>query len=750
MSVNFNSNELDFDPRCRKSFLNEVLSILASVFVSGFFLFCTNSFATAPLTFYTTNVNPVGYYWSTPSAACIAIFSDGRYTVQNSGVKFAGMGTDGIGCMMTMPNYNNGLPFYSSIQVGPYYICSDGSTPKNYLKFYQQCPSTQNNSSPPCNLKTPYPIHAGTGNKYWSDADYGALGTGALNFSRYYNSQNSAVLNTLGSAWRHHYDRSVIFNAYSRVALVVRADGTSYSYLANGTTYTSQDGANVTDKLIGLTDANGKSNGWKYMVAADDSIEIYGATGNLLSMTDRAGRTQSMTYSDASTPLFIAPAQGLLIRVTDSYGRQLNFTYDGSSRINQMTDPAGQKYLYSYDSSNNLSSVIYPDNKTKTYLYNEAAYTGGTSLPHALTGLVDENAVRYATYSYDSVGRAVSSQHAGGVDQYQLNFSSASSTIITDPLGAARSYNYQSILDVMKGTGVSQPGGAGCSAAASNLIYDANGNVATRTDFNGTVTTYSYDLTRNLEINRVEASGTAQARTITTAWHATYRLPLKIAEPKLLTTYAYDASGNLLNKTVQATSDATGAQGLSPTLIGTARTWSYTYNNVGQVLTATGPRADVADTTTYTYDTSGNLGTITNAVGQVTTLSNYDANGRVGLITDTNGTTTALTYSPRGWLTSKTVTANGTVQSTSYSYDGVGQLTQVVLPDASTVNYTYDPAHRLTNIADSLGNSIAYTLDNMGNRISEQVKDPSGALARQTSRVVDALNRIQQITGAVQ
>jgi len=285
--------------------------------------------------------------------------------------------------------------------------------------------------------------------------------------------------------------------------------------------------------------------------------------------------------------------------------------------------------------------------------------------------------------------------------------------------------------------------------ATTVLTYDANGNVASITDFNGSVTIYTYDTTRNLETSHTEASGTAQARTITTNWHATYRLPLTIAEPKLLTTYAYDAFGNLLNKTVQATSDATGAQGLSPTLIGAARTWSRTYNNVAQVLTATGPRTDVADKTIYTYDSSGNLSTITNAVDQVTTLSNYDANGRVGLITDANGGTTALTYSRRGWLTGKTVTSGGTVEATTYGYDGVGQLTLVTLPDTSTVSYTYDPAHRLTNIADSLGDSIAYTLDNMGNRISEKVKDPSGALARQTGRVV-ALNRLQQITGAVQ
>jgi len=133
----------------------------------------------------------------------------------------------------------------------------------------------------------------------------------------------------------------------------------------------------------------------------------------------------------------------------------------------------------------------------------------------------------------------------------------------------------------------------------------------------------------------------------------------------------------------------------------------------------------------------------------MTTLSNYDANGRVGAITDPNGTITNLNYAPRGWLLSKSVrSADGSsTQTTAYNYDGVGQLKNVTLPDNSTITYTYDPAHRLTDIADSLGNTIHYVLDNMGNRINEQVKDPQSTLTRQTTRVFDALNRLQQVTG---
>jgi len=40
------------------------------------------------------------------------------------------------------------------------------------------------------------------------------------------------------------------------------------------------------------------------------------------------------------------------------------------------------------------------------------------------------------------------------------------------------------------------------------------------------------------------------------------------------------------------------------------------------------------------------------------------------------------------------------------------------------------------------------TLDNTGNKVGEQVKDPSGNLLRNITRVYDALNRVQQVTGA--
>jgi YD repeat-containing protein len=63
------------------------------------------------------------------------------------------------------------------------------------------------------------------------------------------------------------------------------------------------------------------------------------------------------------------------------------------------------------------------------------------------------------------------------------------------------------------------------------------------------------------------------------------------------------------------------------------------------------------------------------------------------------------------------------------------------------VEYTYDDAQRQVAVSDNLGNRIDYTLDNAGRRTGETVKDPSGTLSRQVSRIMDALGRVQQVTG---
>ena len=604
------------------------------------------------------------------------------------------------------------------------------------------------------------------GNKFQVEIDYVESSQLNLIARRHYNSLGTFPEILAGTNWRSGFDRNIKVDSAGYLH-IYRNDGRIYLFVPSPIGFVPGSlNADIPDRLTELKDVNGARTGWRYEVAADDSVETYSATGKLLTIADRTGRIQTLSYT---VPL-ASGGDGdpeTLDTVTDDVGRVLRFSYDTSKRIATVTDPAGGVITYGYDSVSNLISVSYPDGRSKTYHYNEPAHTSGANLPNALTGITDENGVRYATYQYAADGKAISTGHAAGADLHTLTYNPDGSTTVIDPLGTQRTHNFTTILGVVKSTGQSQPGGSGCGPASSATTYDANGNVASRTDFNGNKTCYAYDLTRNLETARVEGlssatacptslatytpvAGTAQ-RKILTDWHPAVRLPIKVTEAGRETSTVYDTRGNVINTTIK------------DTLTNQTRSWNSTYNYhaiVPGVLTQTtadGPRTDVGDITTSDYylpdencagghfGCRGQVRQITNALGHTTRITRYTAHGQPEEIVDPNGLTTTLNYDPRQRLTQRIVGS----EFTRYDYDGVGQLTQVTLPSGAIVRYDYDAAHRLTDIWDEENNRIHYTLDAMGNRIQEDVYNASGTPVATRNRVFDALSRLWQDIGAV-
>ncbi len=582
------------------------------------------------------------------------------------------------------------------------------------------------------------PIDPVTGIETEQEIDYNGVGTNPLRFVRYYSSGAAAVGGSMGTVWSHNYTRTLLFYGGDAVK-ASRPDGSNRVFVqASGGGYVETGTA--LDQLIALLDGSGNVIGWRF-VDSDDTTESYSTAGQLLSITYRGGQTQTFSYSTSSTPTSVAPYPGLLIGVSDAFGHQLSFAYDSLAELTTMTDPSGATYSYSY-TSGMLTTVTYPNSTTRQYLYDESAETEGADLPYALTGIIDEGATRYATIGYNAGGLAISSQLAGGVDQYTLspaNYYGYAATSVTDPLGTSRTYYYTAVANLPRFTQISQPCPY-CPDAPANLGFDANGNINSRTDFNGNLTSYIFDPTRNLETSRTEADGSLQARTITTQWDTNWRRPDQMTEPNRSTAYAYDSLGNALTRAVMDTT-------VSPNV---TRTWTYTYDSYGRVLTAKGPRTDVNSTTTYTYYTCttgaqcGQLHTVTDPVGSITTYNTYNAHGQPLTITDPNGVVTTLTYDVRQRLSSRSTGGD----TTAFAYYPTGLLKTVTLPDSSTLTYTYDGAHRLTAIQDSLGNSMQYTLDAMGNRTGESAYDPTSTLDRALSRVYDSLDQLNQLVGA--
>jgi YD repeat-containing protein len=75
-------------------------------------------------------------------------------------------------------------------------------------------------------------------------------------------------------------------------------------------------------------------------------------------------------------------------------------------------------------------------------------------------------------------------------------------------------------------------------------------------------------------------------------------------------------------------------------------------------------------------------------------------------------------------------------------------LNKVTLPDSASLSYTYDDAHRLRQLQDSLGNRIVYTLDLIGNRTKDEVFDPAASLVQKREREYNSLSRLIKDIGA--
>ena len=571
------------------------------------------------------------------------------------------------------------------------------------------------------------PINQATGNEYKVETDFAALTPMGLSLVRTYNSDATAATGMFGAHWTTPFDRRLV-TIPKRFGYLeaLRPDGKQidFVYQANvdGTWITSSD---VRDTLQQTPAGSAVPTGWRYVSAPHDETETYDASGRLVSVTNRAGLTVRYTYEG-----------GRLVRVTDPFGRSIGFAYGPNGHVSQVTDPMGREYGFGYDGKGNLTSVTYPGGKVKRYVYDEASLTGGASLPHALTGVIDEAGQRVAHISYNGRGRATGSELAGGAgkgtiryeDDADGNISRATVQVgTTDPTV----HDVQVVHGKAKVTGSTAPCWS-TGTATQKVERPYEGTTGSTVDFNGVKTTVTFDTERKNEISRTEAVGTAVQRTVTTEWHPRWRLPTRIVEPGRTTELSYDAAGNLIGQTVKDA--ATGRE----------RSWTFTHNANGQVLTIDGPRTDLADVTTLGYDAKGNLASVKNALGQETRITSHDDMGRILSMTDPNGLVTRFEHDLRGRLAKQIVGAEETV----YAYNDAGLLSGVSLPTGLGFTLEYDAAHRLKAITDSEGAKLRHTLDVAGNPEKTEVLDAAGKVARSHTRRFDAMNRLAQAIGA--
>jgi YD repeat-containing protein len=313
---------------------------------------------------------------------------------------------------------------------------------------------------------------------------------------------------------------------HSEVALLSRPDGSVLTLIPTSTTRFQLN--NGDSGFLQKVASNGVM--WRY--TSGDTVEEYSDKGKLLSITAVNGMKQTLTYDGVT---------GLLANVQDATGRKIVFAYS-ANQLESITTDGNKTTRYAYNALGLITDVQRPDNTHRLYHYED------TRFPTYLTGITDESGARFATWTYDAQGRAISSEHAGGADKTQLSFNADGSTTVTNALLKKTIYRFDDIAGDRRVVKVEGQPTANCAGANQNYTYTPEGWVESKTDWNGNKTTYQYN-SKGQETSRTEAFGTVSAKTTKTEWHPTLNRQTKVTEPDRETLYNYSDTGQLLNQT---------------------------------------------------------------------------------------------------------------------------------------------------------------------------------------------------------
>lgn len=623
-----------------------------------------------------------------------------------------------------------------------------------------------NNGAKQCPLQAGNPINVAQGNKYQKETDYVGVGEHPLKFVRHYNSQDTLITAArMGSKWRHTYEKTInVIN--SNEVIVQRSDGQRLRW----TVITGNVLESINDDAG--AQLHRTNDGWEYIT-----------TNGVSEKYDILGQLKQIEYPNEHIIELEYDSSKRLQTVSDSVGQTLTFDYYSDGRLYTVTTSGGRVFQYGYnDPHGNLTSVTYPGAASPTRVYHYEA----SQLPNALTGITDENGNRYATFEYDTQGRAIASYHGpqtavltDRIDGVSIVYNPEDTRTVTDSRGNSTTYHTTTQLGLALATQIDGPGCSSCGGANTAYTYDAENNLLSKVD-NGTITRYgNYDSKGNYQcmvegINATDSTplddetcgfdpaASPDARRIDYTYDP--RFPRKvatIARPSIfsgaqkVTTYTYDDFGNRTSVRID---------GYQPDGTAVLRETTYQYQGpLNQLSQIDGPRTDVADITTYRHypddPAEGNnrarLKEIEDANGTLIRGNlQYTATGKVDSESRPNGLSLHYTYYA-GSDRLETLTeylASGGIRKTKWTYLNTGEVESVTTGyetvDAVTLTFQYDDARRLVSITDGLGNSIRYTLDTEGNRLREETWDHGNPSAMQKLivRVFDIYNRLDSIT----
>jgi RHS repeat-associated protein len=358
------------------------------------------------------------------------------------------------------------------------------------------------------------------------------------------------------------------YDALGRLTSVTDARGkvTTYGYdeLGNRTTQTDAKGRVTAFEYDRLGREVKRTLPAVSGVAAFET-KTYDDAGNLESRTDFADRVTAYTY-DVMNRLLTRTAQCPTPPCVGA--ADVAFTYTASGRRETATDARGVT-SWTYDDRDRLASLTYPDLRTLEYAYD--ANGNRTTLTATIPGTTP---IELTTgYSYDDANRL---------------------DVVTDM--ALRQYDHGYDLNGNR-ISLEQPNGT-----LTSYTYDELNRLTNLTTLNGSTPVQSYALTLGPAGNRtqiVENDGTVRAY----GYDELYRLTSDTVTIGTLNQYSkgftYDDVGN---RQTQTTTIGPAGSVIPGVLVN--GTQAYTYDERDRLLTET---LGASPATAYTWDADGNL-----------------------------------------------------------------------------------------------------------------------------------------------
>ena len=578
------------------------------------------------------------------------------------------------------------------------------------------------------------PVYLADGSLVWRDTDIRFASSTRVGLKRTYNSfdqraglfgrgwvtaQESSIARTYKALDQGNADGSPsTATNFGSVPIWLASYGRRYKLQETATTCTPPG-------VLYFTFEKQANGNFKQVFEDNQSYSIYDANGKLL---------QSYSDKEGTSIYYVYDQQNRLIQQYDSYGFTLNFVYNDQGFVSQVADQGNRLWSYTYDGYGRLTQVLDPDGNTKDYGYQ---FTNNIGYKLHFLNSINDNGndpVLSVTWANRTIGASTKMRVASYMESDGKSH---------DYSYLATTYNGSSAVRVIKDT--KQVGRNTyierqtyiADAATYHLLsvvnntdntsvvttFDARGKVTSEKDKRGNVTNYVYNVAGQ-PTKITELAGTVAAKEINiTYWNNSDRVATRNEYGVRETRYTYDASLRVLTKILVDLSN------------NSQRVTTYTYHPnitdtqgnilLGKMASMNGSQLGAQDTSTFTYNTQGQLNRFNLPQGLSMNYT-YNLLGQLSAVTDSNNITTTLNYDSRNRVTQ--TNHNGRI--VKRAFNGQGLLTKIVDPLNRTTNITYNNQNKPTRITYPSGDylSFTYTYTSSYTEITQQSFQSGGTL----------------------